>query len=349
MKNRAPNTGPKFHKEYKLINRIKEKVKRRDEAYRRIWNNSLRNKFLLTCFILLILISPFACYEYLKINNFSRTDILFSISVYIFAFLILWLLIIINQKVPENNNTREEWLWRNARKLYFCQFLLSFSALQLVVAYLLNEEYLFSSLHLITILIGLPICLFIYYGIILYIFNNPNMMIGKLTIIGYVFYIAMLQFSSMFCGLIWGITKASGPLIIALIFSLRFTLEILQFFFFKDKLNQVQEMVLRFIPPKIVYATLSSYKERLQNKYEALRIIKKLDSNEKYGVLLALNEELLNLVKENYSASFKGILLITSTISIFVLGAISEGLIQDLFNDGIKGFLCKFFNILCDY
>lgn len=110
-----------------------------------------------------------------------------------------------------------------------------------------------------------------------------------------------------------------------------------------NRLDVVQLIAIKTISPKILLHELKPEWKRISNRVEALKLLKKLDKNGKYGVRQELAKELIA-----ETSSQKGLLIsFLLALGLYFITSIGEGLIQDLFNDDIKEFLCRLVKIYC--
>lgn len=115
-------------------------------------------------------------------------------------------------------------------------------------------------------------------------------------------------------------------------------------FSFYRPLDRLQESVLSIIPPSNLYDILATdLQKKIDQKNAAIieeNLYKHLSEETRVGVRKYLIETRLKEINDERRYSPISILVILASLALFFFSSIGEGLIQDLFLDKVKAFLC---------
>lgn len=108
----------------------------------------------------------------------------------------------------------------------------------------------------------------------------------------------------------------------------------------------IEEIIPSFIHPRIIANKAKSVEQLTKEKLRALKLLGKITKDDQSNVELLVLDELLKRNKDQSRFSkFRGVLI---ALVIYIIGALSEGLLQDAFNDAhIKPFLCRWLQLFC--
>lgn len=287
----------------------------------------------------------------IKTNGYSnpKIDIPFVTLINLASLSVYFLMLIYSQDVPENRIRRNKWFYKNgliARVLKtFISFIFTFISYYALNHYNLNKG--FGNLILFTGFFGV----FIYNFSILYLIIFPkHLLSGFITglgtgsrILGFGFIIIGIRSILIY----YFIESILLDLLILIVlgFLARLVVEI-DYRFLKYSefgLNFVQMRVLDVVKPLQLSLVFRSYIEELKDKKQAIKLLKKLEKKEQYGVMI----ELANMLSKERTSKSKWVIGILAAFLLFILTSIGEGIIQDLFNDSVKEAFCNLLGILC--
>lgn len=252
-------------------------------------------------------------------------------------------------RAPKEKDIRDEWYWNIGRKLYLSR---SLYPLFLAIVFLL--EIVSSEIIPDTLVVVALVFACIYSSIILTVINRPTLVISrKITGVGSAIFIGELLIVLILIlkyDRFWQLDFS--PLSIFLIpASLIVSVLIyhhLSALWKKNELNIVQTHALNIIKPVYLVKILKDKSKNISDKIRALKYIRKKMKKDDYGFLQALGEELI--IDENrQSKGFLGLIVTCAiVVIIFIIESIGEGLVQDIFNDSIKMWLCQKVGFFCE-
>ena len=239
------------------------------------------------------------------------------------------------KKIPDNINRLDEVLWKEEKARILIR---SLGVLPILLgAFYLNTN-LEAKFFVITTLFS-----YLTYGIIvIYIRKNISYLKDEtLTGLGSAMYYISNFTLAYFYIAKYLIPKSPSWVYFVLI------LIMLVYYLFKSqqkRLNTVQETLINTIEPKILLHELKPDWKKFKDRVKAMKLLKDLNRNKRYGVRKALVEELTKN-ESNKSDSLKGFII---AFILFLITSIGEGLAQDMFNDDIKKALCDWVGIYCN-
>lgn len=288
----------------------------------------------------------------IKNDNYAnlKIDIPFVVLINLALFCYLVYLKISALSPPLKKKERDNWFYKFGLLSRFSKtiiaFIVTFISFYILVYFNLNKG--FSSIFLFSGSLGY----FLYNLLIVYtiLYDQKLLLSGFYTGIGTGFRIL---------GIFLILIGIRGILVLHIIdsfFLQIFTLLIMgviariivefDFVYLKNSeygLNYIQMRVLDVAKPNKVIDVLRTTLKKITDKEEALRLLKKYQKKGNYGVMI----ELVNIVSKEKTSKSKWLLGILFATIIFVLSSISEGLIQDFFNDDIKSYLCTYIKLFC--
>lgn len=336
----------KLNKNEALENNIYERIKHREREIAgknigiRLYKYSLVISPILILFVLLNL---YILLYATKHQNFSPTPSDFSVNqlvfmnsgLLIFGIFLFLTSLIGSKKSPRNKKKKDEWLWRNGRKLFILQFFTIFSA-AIVVLYGFFIKGVISYAYLANISL-----FFIYIIMIFLIFIKPYIIVQKTTyIISYFLTSAIIFIPFVYLYE----TKNYYLFLIMLLFIIPMAGGL--FFAIKEKshITLIQSAAIKVIHPDILYKSLKIKYKTISDKISALGIINELEINNEYGIKQALAEE---LIKENSSKNniYFGFLI---AFLVFLIATLSQQFIVDyLYQPYIKSLMCNILSYVC--
>ncbi|MEM9547143.1 MAG: hypothetical protein AAGA77_14275 [Bacteroidota bacterium] len=243
---------------------------------------------------------------------------------------------------PRDEREKDKWLWVQGRKLYFLKNLIVVLVIIIGLFLLLDYETFsktdyFQFLPYILFAIG---CELLANLFVVFIYKNPKLLMsGVFTGIGSAFkVIGVLSGTLLLFGLILRNKNILTLLILFLLLPnfVRYIKWLLGPYR-REQLNTIQESVVKFVNPSKFLGVLRSELKIIKDKSEAIELLQKLKKKKKYGVEVALLEELtiLHTNKRHWIITF------LIGLSIFILGAIGEGFFQDIIYEPLKNLMNK--------
>jgi hypothetical protein len=295
----------------------------------------------------------FSLYFYSLMEEIDKRVVISLISILQIIAIICLQLISRSLASPALNENINDFLWREGSSILRMKFYLSI-VLSLLALLIWQSNFIrFTHPFQIVALIFAPISYFLYYSIIIVVANKPDLLTNFfLTRIGSLLSVVGLKLVGTLLLLISAVLKL--PVLIVFYWLINLSV-IIQLFilstFVVVHLDQIQKKVIRVIKPDALYDILASdLQKKSDQKHAAIieeKYYKHLSQEARIGVRKYLVE--IRLKEMNEEKSRKPIWMIGSLVMLFFffLNSIGEGLIQDLFLEQIKSFLCSTLKILC--
>lgn len=296
--------------------------------------NSLTNKTNKLMFLLMIAFVFFNAYHFIKIiytdfvffETISRMLAIIGGISSATAFYIL-------QKKPPKYNTNQ-WIWRKGR-IAFIAFV--YGSLLVTIA-LLIDNTLLSPVQL-NLLVTSQIIFISLNLIVLYTAKKPfNLIKGKLTHIGT--YIAFYSFIlAPFSVIVYPRLGIFSLLILILL--VYFTTKVATLSIEK-RLNVIQLSVIKFSRPDLILEVFMTEKEKIKNEIKALKILNKIDKDDKFGIEKILLEKLTKKYSDKKVKIHSILISLIITLLITAITTIIQLIIQDtIYFPVIKKYICN--------
>lgn len=242
------------------------------------------------------------------------------------------------QKTPPKSN-RDIWLWNKGRLTLVLTFLGGMSSF---IALMLGGELADKTYLQIFSVITLELVSICIVFISIYITKNPKYVIqgGISQIATFLFYIAII-----FLPLILLRSPEKSLVSQLIIFSCLYFTALFAFNESSSKLNIIQKSIIRFMRPDILLEVFITNNQKIKDEIQALKILKRLDQKDKFGV----EKVILTKLAEKYGDSGSKKKNIFVTIVIFTVVAIVSTFIQLFVQDTVytpllKEYVCRLFN-----
>lgn len=241
---------------------------------------------------------------------------------------------------PESDIDFDNWYWKRGRKIYTygAIFIFCLTINQIIASEIGNPITKKIAYGTVFSIIAFSVCVGLIVKKPIRITNPKIVAVGNASIS-----LAFITIPLMM--VIYGVTLINYILIfIGFILLLYASVLIFYNYWKKPKINPTIYAAINIIHPEKILNDFKTHYEKLSDQLKAIQIIKKLEKKRQFGVQIAL----VNILTEKYSKNTFKIGGLLFSLLIFILGSISEGLIQDLVNDNIKDFFCKYLKMYCE-
>ncbi len=300
------------------------------------------------------LVTTFICY--MVINYFyplnhdqnkydlSEVDKIGHYIAYTGVFLMLVGFAIINFKLSRENSLIDREVRKLWRQFYWC--LCIYSLITIIGLSMYSSFFHFSDMSylfyimVILILLTSSAYLIVFYNPIL-LLNRPLMLFADFIRSTLIIPFIWMPFVYLFPDLEY------SYLTIIIYLTITMLLQIILSEFSRSRLLPFQKTVVRFVDSNLLSKQIiEKFNENESYSYLSSKL-RELQKDRSIEELTKQNEQIIKQLYIKVHSRDKSLKYLALTLLSFLIGAIGEGLIQDLFNENIKKFLCEHLNMFC--
>lgn len=202
-----------------------------------------------------------------------------------------------------------------------------------------NIGYLFYTMAILIFLTSSAYLVVFYNPILL--LNRPLMLFADFIRSTLIIPIVWMPFVYLFPDLEYSYLSIIIYLIITML------LQIVLSEFSRSRLLPFQKTVIQFVDSNLLSKQIIERFNEDESYSHLSSKLRDIQKDESIGELAKQNEQIIKQLYIKVHSRDISLKYLALTLLSFLIGAIGEGLIQDLFNENIKKFLCENLNIFC--